>query len=182
MTPALLDTLVRDRVPMNRAAAAFPLASSADPKAAQQLDELSKDPDSLVRYSVTLARANNGDEAALAGARAMLASEVPDLRLMAAEALATKLPRECDQAVRPLLTNPDGLIRFKAAALVGPTDPAAVQSVLIEGLSHENPLIQQEAARLVAVTLPGDIVLLRQLLRHRDHSIVANAAGAIIGH
>jgi len=112
----------------------------------------------------------------------MLASEVPDLRLMAAEALATTLPGESEQAVRPLLTNPDGLNRFRAAALVGLVDPLAVQSVLIEGLAQENPLIQQEAARLVAETLPGDIVLLRQLLRHRDHLIVVNAAGAIISH
>ena len=33
----------------------------------------------------------------------------------------------------------------------------AVQAVLIEGLAHENPLIQQEAARLVAETLPGEV-------------------------
>ena len=167
---------------MNRAAAARAVASNAGPTGTQVLDELSKDPDPLVRLSVTLARAKNGDEKALADARAMLASEVPDVRLMAAEALATTLPGESEQAVRPLLTNPDGLNRFRAAALVGQVDPLAVQSVLIEGLAQENPLIQQEAARLVAETLPGDIVLLRQLLRHPDHSIVVNAAGAIISH
>ena len=180
--PALLETLIKDRVPMNRAAAARAVASNAGPTGTQVLDELSKDPDPLVRLSVTLARAKNGDEKALADARAMLASEVPDVRLMAAEALATTLPGESEQAVRPLLTNPDGLNRFRAAALVGQVDPLAVQSVLIEGLAQENPLIQQEAARLVAETLPGDIVLLRQLLRHPDHSIVLNAAGAIVSH
>ena len=180
--PALLETLMKDRVPMNRAAAARAVASNADPTGTQVLDELSKDPDPLVRLSVTLARAKIGDEKALADARAMLASEVPDVRLMAAEALSTTLPRESEQAVRPLLTNPDGLIRFRAAAIVGQVDPLAVQSVLLEGLAHENPLIQQEAARLVAETLPGDIALLRRLLRHRDHSIVVSAAGAITGH
>lgn len=180
--PALLEILVRDRVPMNRAAAARALTSHAGPIGARLLDELSKDPDPLVRTSVMLARAKNGDEKALGNARAMLASEIPDLRLVAAEALSTTLPSESEQAVRSLLTNTDGLIRFRAAALVGKVDPSAVQPVLIEGLAHENPLIQQEAARLVAETLPGDIALLRRLLRHRDHSIVVNAAGAIIGH
>jgi HEAT repeat protein len=181
--PALLDTLVKDRVPMNRAAAARALAANPDdPGRAQQLDELSRDQDLLVRLSVTLARAQRGDEKALAEARDMLRSEVPDVRLMAAEALSTALPAESEQAVRPLLTNPDGLVRFRAAALVGQVDPSAVQSVLLEGLAHENPLIQQEAARLVAETLPGDIVLLRRLLRQRDHAIVVNAAGAIISH
>jgi len=180
--PALLETLIKDRVPMNRAAAARAVASNAGPTGTHVLDELSKDPDPLVRMSVTLARAKNGDDKALADARAMLASEVPDVRLIAAEALNSTLPSECEQAVRPLLTNPDGLNRFRAAALVGQVDPPAVQPVLLEGLAHENPLIQQEAAKLVAETLPGDIALLRQLLRHRDHSIVVNAAGAIISH
>ena len=180
--PALLETLIKDRVPMNRAAAARAISANGGPSGTQVLDELSKDPDPLVRMSVTLARAKNGDDKALADARAMLASEVPDVRLIAAEALSATLPSESEQAVRPLLTNPDGLNRFRAAAVVGQVDPIAVQSVLIEGLAHENPLIQQEAARLVAETLPGDLVMLRQLLRHRDRSIVVNAAGAIISH
>jgi HEAT repeat protein len=180
--PALLETLIKDRVPMNRAAAVRAIAATGGPTGTQVLDELSKDPDPLVRMSVTLARAKNGDDKALADARAMLASEVPDLRLIAAEALIATLPSESEQAVRPLLTNPDGLNRFRAAAVVGQVDPMSVQSVLIEGLAHENPLIQQEAARIVAETLPGDLVLLRQLLRHRDRSIVVNAAGAIISH
>jgi HEAT repeat protein len=180
--PAVLETLIKDRVPMNRAAAARAIASNAGPSATQLLDELSRDQDPLVRLSVTLARAKNGDEKALADARAMLASEVPDVRLMAAEALTTTLPGESEQAVRPLLTDPDGINRFRAAALVGRVDPAAVQSVLIEGLANENPLIQQEAARLVAETLSGDIALLRRLLRHRDQTIVVNAGGAIMNH
>ncbi|HET7156801.1 MAG TPA: HEAT repeat domain-containing protein, partial [Hyphomicrobiaceae bacterium] len=180
--PAVFETLIKDRVPMNRAAAARAIASNAGPSATQLLDELSRDQDPLVRLSVTLARAKNGDEKALADARALLASEVPDVRLMAAEALTTTLPGESEQAVRPLLTDPDGINRFRAAAIVGRVDPAAVQSVLIEGLANENPLIQQEAAKLVAETVSGDIVLLRRLLRHRDQTIVVNAAGAIINH
>ena len=180
--PALLETLIKDRVPMNRAAAARAIGANGGPTGTQVLDELGKDPDPLVRMSVTLARAKSGDDKALADARAMLASEVPDVRLIAAEALISSLPSESEQAVRPLLTNPDGLNRFRAAALVGQVDPMAVQAVLIEGLAQENPLIQQEAARIVAETLPGDLGLLRQLLRHRDRSIVVNAAGAIISH
>ena len=165
---------------MNRAAAAGALAGSKDPAAAQLLDALSQDPDPLVHASVTLARAKTGDERALADARAMLASEVPDIRLSAAEALVSTLPGEAEQAVRPLLTNPDGLNRFRAAAIVGRSDPAAVQSVLMEGLAHQSPLIQQEAARLVGTILPTNIVLLRQLLRDSDHSVVVAAAGALV--
>jgi HEAT repeat protein len=129
---------------------------------------------------VRLANAQTGDPQGVADARSMLASEVADIRLLAAEALQSTMPAEVEQAVRPLLTNRDGNYRFRAAAIVGKTDPAAVQSVLTEGLGDPNQVIQQEAARVAAMTLPGDLVLLRQLLRHRDLAVVASAAGAIL--
>jgi len=182
LNTTLMQTLAKDRVPMNRAALADALVRSTDPAATQLLDTLSQDPDPLVHASVTLARAKNGDDRALADARAMLASDVPDIRLTAAEALKSTLPSEAEQAVRTLLTNPDGLNRFRAAAIVGRTDPAAVQPVLMEGLANQNPLIQQEAARITAETLSSNIVLLRQLLRHTDHTIVVQAAGAIVAN
>ena len=182
LTPGLIQTFAKDRVPMNRAAVAGALATNKDPSTAQIFEALSQDPDPLVHSSVVLARAKAGDDRALADARAMLASEVPDIRLTAAEALVEALPRESEQAVRPLLTDPDGLNRFRAAAIVGRFDPPAVQSVLIEGLAHQNVLIQQEAARIVGEILPDNIVLLRQLLRHPDRTIVVQAAGAFVAN
>ena len=182
MTASLMQTLAQDRVPMNRAAVADAVARSNDPAARQLLDTLSQDPDPLVHAAVTFARAKNGDERALADARAMLASEVPDIRLSAAEALVDTLPSEAEQAVRTLLSNPDGLNRFRAAAIVGRSDPSAVQSVVMEGLAQQNPVIQQQAARIVGEMLPGNIVLLRQLLRHADHTIVVQAAGALVSN
>jgi HEAT repeat protein len=179
LTPKLLQTLATDRVPMNRAAIAEALASSNDPNAAQLLQTLAQDPDPLVHRSVILARAKNGDQPALTEARAMLASDVPDIRLIAAEALHETLPQESEQAVRPLLNDRDGINRFRAAAIVGPSDPA-VQSVLIEGLANQNPVIQQTAGKIAAETLSADIVLLRQLLRHTDRAVVVQAAGAIV--
>lgn len=179
LTPALARSLAQDRVPMNRAAVAAVLAQNKDPSTASLLDALSQDPDPLVHTSILLARAKGGDAGALTDARARLGSEVPDIRLTAAEALVDIAPRESEQAVRPLLTDRDGINRFRAAAIVGRFDPGAVQSVLIEGLTHPNPLIQREAARIAAQILPDDTVRLRQLLRHPDRFIVAQAAGAI---
>ena len=156
LTPELMQTLAKDHVPMNRAAVADALAKSKDPgrrEPARRSQPGSRS--GLVDFSVIIARAKNGDDAALAQARAMLASDVPDIRLSAAEALSSTLPLESEQAVRPLLANPDGLNRFRAAAIVGRSDPAAVQSVLMEGLAHQSPLIQQEAARLIG-TDPAD--------------------------
>jgi HEAT repeat protein len=180
LTLKILQTLATDRVPMNRAAIADTLASSNDPNAAQLLQTLSQDPDLLVHRSVILARAKNGDQGALNEARAMLASDVPDIRLIAAEALHQTLGQEAEQAVRPLLNDRDGINRFRAAAIIGPSDPAAVQSVLIEGLANQNPLVQQTAGKIAAEALSGDIVLLRQLLRHDDRAVVVQAAGAIV--
>lgn len=182
LTPELTQTLAKDRVPMNRAALADALANSKDPEARQVLESLGQDPDPLVHFSVIMARAKNGDDAALTDARSMLASEVPDIRLSAAEALVGIMPREAEQAVRPLLTDRDGNNRFRAAAIVGRFDPAAVQSVLMDGLAHQSPLIQQEAARVAAETLPGNLVLLRQLLRHPDRAIAVQAAGALVAN
>src|SRR5436190_4935384 len=65
LTLELIQTLATDRVPMNRAAIADALASSNDPAAQKLLVSLSQDPDPLVHFSVTIARAKNGDDAAL---------------------------------------------------------------------------------------------------------------------
>jgi HEAT repeat protein len=180
LTPTALQQLAQDRAPMNKAAVARALVQSNDPDAARLLESLSHDPDPFIRTSITLARARSGDEASLTQARGMLASEVPDVRLTAAEALFTTLPQESEQSVRPLLNNRDGIYRFRAAAIVGRSDPAAVQAVLIEGLSDDNPLIQQESARIATETLSEDLALMRQLLRHADRLVVVRAAGAII--
>jgi HEAT repeat protein len=179
LTPSLLQTLAKDRVPMNRAALAGALVRSKDAAAAQLLDTLNQDPDPLVRTSLVLARAQAGDERGLAEAKAMLASPVPDIRLTAAESLIATMARESEQAVRPLLSDRDGINRFRAAAIVGRSDPAAALPVITEGLTDQNRLIQQEAARTLARTLPDETRQLRQLLRHPDRLVVAHAAAAI---
>lgn len=180
LTPSLLQSLATDRVPMNRAAVVGALVRSKDAVAAQLLDALNQDPDPFVRMSIKLARAQAGDERGLADAKAMLASPVPDIRLTAAEALVATMPQEAEQAVTPLLNDRDGINRFRAAAIVGRFDSAAALPVITEGLTDQNRLIQQEAARTLARTLPTETRQLRQLLRHPDRLVVAQAAVAII--
>ena len=109
----------------------------------------------------------------------MLASQVPDIRLTAAESLVATMPGESEQAVRPLLSDRDGINRFRAAAIVGRFDPAAALPVITEGLTDQNRLIQQEAARTLRQTLPTETRQLRQLLRHPDRLVVAYAAAAV---
>jgi HEAT repeat protein len=182
LTPSLLQSLATDRVPMNRAAVVGALVRSKDAAAAQLLDALNQDPDPLVRMAIKLARAQAGDERGLADAKAMLASPVPDIRLTAAEALVATMPQEAEQAVRPLLTDRDGINRFRAAAIVGRFDPAAALPVIAEGLTDQNPLIRQQAGRILAQTLPTETRQLRQLLRNPDRLVVAYAAAALASH
>jgi HEAT repeat protein len=179
LTPSLLQSLATDRVPMNRAAVAGALVRSRDAAAAQLLDTLNQDPDPLVRTSLVLARAQAGDERGVADAKAMLASQVPDIRLTAAESLVAAMPREAEQAVRPLLSDRDGINRFRAAAIVGRFDSAAALPVITEGLTDPNRLVQQEAARTLAQALPAETRQLRQLLRHPDRLVVAYTAAAV---
>jgi HEAT repeat protein len=179
LTPSLLQSLATDRVPMNRAAVAGALVRSKDATAAQLLDTLNQDPDPVVRMSIVLARAEAGDERGVADARGMLASQVPDIRLTAAESLVATMPREAEQAVRPLLSDRDGINRFRAAAIVGRFDSAAALPVITEGLTDPNRLVQQEAARTLARALPAETRQLRQLLRHPDRLVVAYAAAAV---
>jgi HEAT repeat protein len=179
LTPSLLQALATDRVPMNRAAVAGALVRSKDGTAAQLLDTLNQDPDPVVRMSIVLARAEAGDERGVADARGMLASQVPDIRLTAAESLVATMPREAEQAVRPLLSDRDGINRFRAAAIVGRFDSAAALPVITEGLTDPNRLVQQEAARTLAQALPAETRQLRQLLRHPDRLVVAYAAAAV---
>jgi HEAT repeat protein len=179
LTASLLRSLATDRVPMNRAAVASALVRSKDAAAAQLLETLDQDPDPLVHMAIVLARAQAGDERGLAEAKAMLTSEVPDIRLTAAETLVASMPRESELAVRPLLSDRDGINRFRAAAIVGRFDPAAALPVITEGLSDQNRLIQQQAARTIAQVLPGDTRQLRQLLRHPDRLVVVHAASAL---
>jgi HEAT repeat protein len=77
------------------------------------------------------------------------------------------------------LSDRDGINRFRAAAIVGRFDRAAALPVITEGLTDQNRLIQQEAARTLAQALPAETRQLRQLLRHPDRLVVAHAAAAI---
>ena len=180
VTPQLVTALLKDPVPLNRAAVAKLIAVTNQPDATQHLQTLLKDPDPYVRISATLGLARVGEPVAVNKVHAMLTGEVPDLQLLAADALGPGAAQQALQAVRPLLQNPDGLIRFHAAAFVGRTDPAAVRDVLLAGLIDENPVVQEEAARVLADAPTVDLAALRKLLRHGSRYVVAQAAAALL--
>jgi HEAT repeat protein len=180
VTPQLIDALMKDPVPLNRAAAARAIGRSKLSNAAEHLRKLETDFDIFVRTSAKLALARLGHQDAINHASALLTGDVQDLQILAGEALIDQVPQQVVQALRPLLQNRDGLVRFQAAALVGRVDPAAVRDVVLGGLTDDNPVIQEEAARLLGQALPAEVAELRKLMRHQNRFIVLRACSAVL--
>jgi HEAT repeat protein len=142
------------------------------------------DSDPMVRAWSAVGLARLQDAAGLAQVDKMLNSNVPDLQLLAAEAWDGE-SGPWVAALRPLLANRDGLVRFQAARLMAPIDPDAARQVFSEGLSDANPVVRVESARLVAQTAGErpdslDLPRLRQMLRTSDATIRLTAAVAIL--
>ena len=114
----------------------------------------------------------------------MLQSEVPDLRIMAADAVDGQNGAWV-AAIMPLLENRDGVTRLQAARLIAPVNPEAARRTLQEAAGDGNPVIRAEAVRVmeeVAPTSPdaADLPQARRLLRDRDPLVRLRAAGVLL--
>lgn len=148
------------------------------------LQRLLADPDPFVRSSVAVALARMGDDRAQTIVDRMLESEVPDLRLMAAEAWNGQ-QGPWVAAIMPLLDNRDGVTRLQAARLIAPVNPDAARRTLQEAAGDPNPVIRAEAASImakVAPTVPDivDVAQARKLLRDTDPSVRMAAAAVVM--
>ena len=138
----------------------------------------------MARSSAAVALARMGDPDGQAFVDTMLQSEVPDLRLMAAEAFEGR-PGAWMSAIAPLLDNRDGTIRLEAARLLAPVNPEAAKRVLSEAASDANPVVRSEAVRIMgetSATVPAvaDLPQARRLLREKDSAITVYAAGVLL--
>lgn len=180
--PGLL-TILKNSAGPNRAAAAAALGRLKAHETVPVLRESMRDSDPLVRSSAAVALARLGTPDGQAFVQKMLESEVPDVRLMAAEAWDGQ-NGPWVAAVMPLLQNRDGLTRLHAARLIAPVDPEAARRTLQEASIDPNPVIRATALKeIVAVAAqPGvaDIAQLRRALRETDPAIRLQAAGAIL--
>lgn len=149
-----------------------------------RLQEMSKDPDPLVRLWATVSLARHGDDQALNQVEQMLSSPAPDVQLAAAEAWEGR-SGPWVSVVRPLLENTDGLIRLQAARILAPADPESARRVLDEALGDANPVVRLEAAKAldtVADSQPVvlDLPALRQRLRDRDAHVRLSVASTLL--
>jgi HEAT repeat protein len=88
----------------------------------------------------------------------------------------------------PLLDDPNGLTRVRAAELLADVEPDKARAALETALGDPNPVVRADVARVVEsaglistdtnlrLTLP----MLRRLLRDRDPVVRTHAAGAIL--
>ena len=141
-------------------------------------------PEPYTRSSAAVALALLGDSAGEQAVSGMLDSQVPDIRLMAAEAWRGQ-DGPWVSAVMPLLDNQDGLIRLRAAGLIAPVNPDAARRVLDQASGDPNPVVRSEALAITAraaldhptvADLPG----LRKRLRDADPAVRMYAAAAIM--
>jgi HEAT repeat protein len=150
----------------------------------QALQILEKDPDPLVRLWATVSLARGGDDRAMGQVEQMLASPAADVQLAAAQAWEGR-PGPWVEAVRPLLQNPDGVVRLHAAQALAPVDPDAARQTLHAALSDPNPVVRLESATALDTVIERqpyvlDLPSLRLRLRDRDAHVRLTVASALL--
>ena len=179
-----LTAKLKDPAGPTRAGAAASLGKLKAKDAEAALVEATQDQDPFVRFSATVALARLGNAQGQQGVLEMLASPVADIRLMAAEAWDGK-DGPWVAAITPLLTDYNGVVRLRAAALLAPVDPEAAHRTLTEALKDSNPAIRSETAKTLAQVsasgaAAGDAASLRKLLRSQDPWMRLYGAGSIL--
>ena len=181
--PGLL-LLARSRNPQIRVAVAKAFGAQKSDQSRASLQQLGKDSDPLVRLWATVSLARQGDDQALDQVEKMLSSPAPDVQIAAAQAWEGR-SGPWVAVVRPLLDDPDGLIRLQAARAIAPLDPDSARRVFDEALGDANPVIRYESAQAldsIADAQPSilDLPALRQRLRDRDAHVRLSVARALL--
>ena len=166
-----------------RTAAAVSLGTLHAASAREPLQRLAADPNPLVRNAATVALAKLGDATALSALDQWLGTGIPELQLAAAQAFEGQ-PGPWVDAVRPLLSNQDGLTRIEAAKALRRVDPAAAQAALAGALADPNPVMRAEAASALASveggSAPANVTALRRLLHEQDPVVRLAAAKVLL--
>jgi HEAT repeat protein len=163
-----IASLLADRSPMTRAAAAEALGELGIKSAIPALQKLLSDNDPLARSTAAVALAKLGDPSGNDLVVSMIANESPEVRLFAAEAYRNRPAADWIDAVRPSLTDKNGLNRLNAANLIAAVDPDAARATLTEAVADANPVIRMQAAAILVRRGLADIAQLRKLLRDAD--------------
>jgi HEAT repeat protein len=140
--------------------------------------------DPATRVPATVALAQLGDAPALARIDQMLASNVPQVQIAAAEAWSGR-PGPWTEIIRALLDNPDGFTRLDAAKAIAPVDPEAAKRTLNAALDDPNPVIRYQSATSIEDLSEGnpavlDVASLRKRLRDADPMVRLVVASTLL--
>ena len=164
----VIASLLNDASPMTRSAAAAALGNLGDKSTVPSLQKLLADNDPSVRATAAVALAKLGDGSGNEVITAMINSDVPDVRLFAAEAYEDRPSPDWVDAIRPSLSDTNGLTRLIAASRLAKADPEAARATLLAATADANPVIRMEAAKILVRRQLAPVAVLRKLLRDAD--------------
>jgi hypothetical protein len=173
---ALLD----DPQPQVRAAAALALGVLQFADAVPKLQGLFKHDLPIVRLFASVALKRLGQTTADLYVAEMLRSEVPEVRLIAAEAYQSSKTTQWVPPVKELLSDRNELNRLRAADLIACSDPATARRALLTALDSPDPLLRNEAARILEARDLFDAKIVRRLLGDAYDGVRVYGAGAAL--
>jgi HEAT repeat protein len=167
---APLTAMLRDPRPEHRAAAAEGLGRLGARDQLAALKTLLTSPASTLVEQVAAAGAllRLDDNSGRPQLERWLQSEVPDVRIAAARALAIRHDQTWLSVVRQLSRDSDPLVRLDAVTLLAPYDRDLALGAVQRLMSDENVAVREQAVRVFAGQLAGDFGTLRQLLKSAD--------------
>jgi HEAT repeat protein len=178
-----VDVLLREtlamRDPMLQASAAQTIAKLKLKALVPDLQKTAREGEQFAKFVAAVALADLGATGGESLIEAALTSPAADMRLEAARARRARRTASWPETVRPLLADPDGLTRFKAAELLLPVDRTAALKVLTPATTDPNFAIRTEAARILTADPAIESPELRRLLRDGAPHVRLSAARAL---
>ena len=177
--PILRETLAT-RDPMLQSAAAQTAAKLKLKSLVPDLQKTVQSGEQFAKFVAAVALAELGATGGETLIDAALASPAAEMRLEAARALRARRTARWPDTVRPLLADPDGLTRFKAAEMLLTIDRAAALKVLTPATTDPNFAIRTEVARILTEDPAIETPELRRLLRDGAPHVRLSAARVLL--
>lgn len=177
---SLLRETLAMRDPMLQSAAAQTIAQLKLTALAPDLEKTSREGEQFAKFIAAVALADLGVAGGESLIEAGLTSPAAEMRLEAARALRARRTASWPETVRPLLQDPDGLTRFKAAEMLLTVDRSAALKVLNPATTDPNFAIRTEVARILTEDPSTSPAELRRLLRDGAPHVRLSASKALL--
>lgn len=120
-----------------------------------------------------------GDMSARAYVDESLASDLPDVKLLAAQALSAASIDGWQPALVPVLKDTNPINRLQAAAMLMPSHPDEATPIISGALADPNPVVREEAMKVIASRPGSTLSLFKRGLIDDAPGVRLRAAAAI---